>query len=405
MNAKQFGQHKDRNDLPGAIVTGGDYPGLGVVRSLGRRKIPVWVLCEGEQSLASASRYAARSLAWQGSDEPARVDFLVNLAREHGLAGWVLFPTTDGVVGLVARHHAALAEHFRLTTPPWEMLSWLCNKRLLRELARDLGIDQPWSICPRSPDELADLDCPFPAVVKPALREVPNPLTIKKIWRVEDRQSLLNRYDEACALLPPDLILIQELVPGWGETQFSYAALCLDGHPLAWLVARRTRQLPMDFGRFSTYVETVDEPGVIEPSVRLLRAVRYTGLVEVEFKRDPRNGQYKLLDVNTRVWGWHTLGGSAGVEFSYLLWRMAQGEQVPEARVGAGLRWRMTGRDLPVAALEILRGRLSLRGYLHSLNGYTESPIFAPDDPLPGLLDLPLLGYRIGKRLLRRRPV
>jgi len=402
MIAKQFGQHKDRNDLPGAIVTGADYRGLGIVRSLGRWNIPVWVLCEGEEWLASTSRYAARSLAWRGSDEPARVDFLVNLAKEHGLTGWVLFPTTDGVVGLVARHHAALAEHFRLTTPPWETLCRLCNKRLLRELARDLGIDQPWCICPRSREELADLDCPFPAVVKPALREVSNPLTIQKIWRVEDRQSLRERYDEACALLPPEMILIQELVPGLGHTQFSYAALCLDGRPLVWLVARRTRQLPMDFGRFSTYVETVDEPGVIEPSVRLLRAVRYSGLVEVEFKRDPRDGKYKLLDVNPRVWGWHTLGDRAGVDFSYLLWRVGQGERVPEAHVGAGLRWRMTSRDLLVAALEIVRGRLSLRGYMRSFNGST-GPIFAPDDPLPGLLDLPLLGYRLGKRILRRQ--
>jgi len=69
---------------------------------------------------------------------------------------------------------------------------------------------------------------------------------------------------------------------------FSYAALCKDGLPLASIVARRTRQYPMDFGQFSTYVETVDEPQVIEPSVRLFeKRLRFTGLVEVEFKKDP----------------------------------------------------------------------------------------------------------------------
>lgn len=402
---KRFGQDKERNDLTGAIVTGADHLGLGIVRSLGRRKIPVWVLREGGEWLASTSRYAARSLAWRGRTESERADFLVKLARQYGLRGWVLFPTCDGVVGLIARHHATLAEHFRLTTPPWETLRWLCHKHLLRELARDLGIDQPWSISPRSRDELVGLDCRFPVVVKPAHREVFNPLTARKVWRVDDRQTLLDRYGKACALFPPDMILIQELVPGWGETQFSYAALCLDGHPLAWLVARRTRQLPMDFGRYSTYVETVEEPGVIAPSVRLLSSLRYTGLVEIEFKRDPRDGQYKLLDVNPRVWGWHTLGGRAGVDFSYLLWRMAQGEPVPEARVGAGLRWRMTSRDLLVAALEILRGRLSVRGYLQSLAGSTTSAIFASDDPLPGVLDLLLLGYRMGRRVFRIRSV
>ena len=68
--------------------------------------------------------------------------------------------------------------------------------------------------------------------------------------------------------------MVQELVPGGGEAQFSYAALCRDGEPLAALTARRTRQYPADFGRASTYVETVEVPEVVEPSLRLLRADR-----------------------------------------------------------------------------------------------------------------------------------
>ena len=147
-------------------------------------------------------------------------------------------------------------------------------------------------------------------IIKPALREAYNPLTVAKAWRVDDRRSLIARYDEACSMMAPELIMIQEVIPGWGEAQFSYAALCQDGRPLASVVARRARQYPMDFGRFSTYVETIDDPGVVEPSVRLIEAARYTGLVEVEFKRDPRDGRFKVLDVNPRVWGWHTLGSA-----------------------------------------------------------------------------------------------
>ena len=353
--------------------------------------------------LAATSRYACGTLSWPGGNEAERADFLASVAKRHGLKGWVLFPTDDEAVGVVARHHASLSEYFRLTIPPWETLRWLCDKRLLHDLARDVGISHPWTICPRSREELSDLDCSFPVIVKPALRETSNSLTIRKAWWVEDRQSLLDRYDEASALFPPEMILIQEFVPGWGETQFSYAALCLDGRPLAWLVARRARQFPMDFGRFSTYVETVDEPGIIEPSVRLLGSIRYTGLVEIEFKRDPRDGRYKVLDVNPRVWGWHTLGDRAGVDFSYLVWLMVHGERVPEARGRAGVRWIMGTRDLPIAALEILRGRLSLPCYLRSLHGPIESAILASDDPWPSLVDLPLLGYRLGRRLLRHR--
>ena len=161
----------------------------------------------------------------------------------------------------------------------------------------------------------------------------------------------------------------------------------------------------MDFGRFSTYVETVDEPQVAEPALRLLAALRFTGLAEVEFKRDSRNGKYKLLDVNPRVWGWHTLSNRAGVDFPYLQWRLATGQSVPEARGRAGERWMRMCTDIPMAIQEILNGRLSLRAYLQSLRGPKESAVFAWDDPLPGFLELPLLAAMVGKRFVRRKGV
>src|SRR5439155_25366729 len=150
-----------------------------------------------------------------------------------------------------------------------------------------------------------------------------NRLTAAKAWRVDSRHELLARYEEAIGLVSPEVLMVQELVPGSGEEQLSYAALCAEGQPLASIVARRTQQYPGDFGRASTFVETIDEPAVVSSSLPLLEAMRFTGLVEVEFKRDPGTGRLKLLDVNPRVWGWHTLGAAAGVDFSYLLWLAA----------------------------------------------------------------------------------
>ena len=389
----------------GALVTGADYRGLGIVRSLGRRGIPVWVLKQDEHLVGSVSRYTCRSLRYPLEDDRKQLDFLLDLAVREGLNGWVLFPTTDESVVLVARHHDLLAEHYRLTTPPWDALRWVFDKRLLHRLAQDLALDRPWTFCPRNREELASLECPFPVILKPAMRLGFNRLNCDKAWRIEDRASLLSRYDEACALVAPEMLMVQEVVPGWGEAQFSYAALCRDGRPVASIVARRTRQFPMDFGRFSTYVETVDEPQIIEPAVRLLAAIRFTGLIEVEFKRDPRNGQYKVLDVNPRVWGWHTLSRRAGVDFPYLLWLLIRGEPVPDVRGRAGERWMRMPADLPVAIHEILRGRLSLRAYLRSLQGPRESAIFAWDDPLPGFLELPLLACTLGKRILRGKGI
>jgi len=386
-------------DCAGAVVTGADYRGLGIVRSLGRRGIPVWVLREDGHFLGAASRYARRSLRWPHGDGFRQVEFLANLAVREGLKGWALFPTTDELVMLLARYHKSLAAHYRLTIPPWDALQWICDKRLLYRLAEDRGVNQPLSFFPRDRDELASLQCQFPVILKPALRLGINCFTKDKAWPAGDRASLLARYDEACALVGPDMVMVQEIVPGWGEAQFSYAALCRNGRPAASIVARRIRQFPMDFGRFSTYVETVDEPRLVEPAVRLLEAVGFTGIVEVEFKRDPRDGQYKVLDVNPRVWGWHTLGQRAGVDFPHLLWLLVRGEPLPETCGRAGERWMRLSADLPMAICEILKGRLSVWDYLRSLRAPIESAIFAWDDPLPGLLELPSLANLLGKRV------
>jgi len=383
----------------GAIVTGADYRGLGIVRSLGRRGIPVWVLREDGHFLGAASRYASRSIRWPEGDGFSQVEFLINLSMREGLKGWSLFPTTDELVMLVARHHKSLAAHYRPTIPSWDTLQWVCDKRLLHQLAETVGISQPWTFFPRNRQELSSLQCGFPVILKPALRVASNRFTKDKAWLATDRDSLLARYDEAASLVGPEMVMVQELIPGWGEAQFSYAALCKDGRPIASIAARRTRQFPMDFGRFSTYVESVDEPRVVEPAVRLLTAAGLTGIVEVEFKKDSRDGQYKLLDVNPRVWGWHTLGQRAGVDFPHLLWLLVNGERLTEVRGRAGERWMRFSADLPMAIHEIFKGRLSVWEYLRSLRVPLESAIFAWDDPLPGLLEVPSLASLLTRRM------
>jgi D-aspartate ligase len=237
-------------------------------------------------------------------------------------------------------------------------------------------------------------------ILKPAIRLKPSSLAVPKAWLAEDRESLMARFDEASGLLGAQNLIVQEVVPGGGEEQISYAALCKDGFPLASMVARRKRQYPKDFGQLSTYVETIDEPQIIEPAERLLSALRFTGLVEIEFKRDPRSGQFKVLDINPRVWGWHTLSRRVGIDFPYLLWSLGQGKPVPKLRGRVGERWVHLSADLWMALAEILGGRLSLRSYLRSIRGPRESAIFAWDDPLPGVLDLPLFALAAGKRIV-----
>jgi D-aspartate ligase len=389
----------------GALVMGGDYRGLALVRSLGHRGIPVWVITQEDQRLAGASRYVSRKWFYPGWSDGGGVEFLIGLSRKYNLQNWMLLPTCDESVHLVATHHQELANHFKLTVPPWDVLQYAVDKHLMHQLAEKIGIDAPRTYSPRNSQDLASLPFDFPVILKPARRDRFNRLTAAKAWRANDVRTLKELYAEACTLLPPELLMIQEVIPGGGEEQFSFAAVCQDGRPLASLVARRTRQFPIDFGRASTFVETVEDPGIVEPSERFLEAVRYSGLIEVEFKRDPRTGRFKLLDANPRVWGWYSLCEASGVDFVYLLWLLLQGLPLPEMHARIGVRWMRLSTDLLASLGEIRGGQLSIPQYFRSLGGPHAPVIFATDDLRPGVLEGPYLTYLLLKRLMRGRGI
>ncbi len=381
----------------GAVVIGGDYRGLGVVRSLGRRGIPVCV-CTDEHLIAAKSRFCTRRVTWPAGDDATNRDFLLDLADRHQLGGWLLFPTGDESAAFVAREHSALAERFIPTTPPWDTFQWAYDKHLTYQLAEQLQIGYPSTYQARSRSEVEQFPGPFPVILKPTVKpEVRTP----KAWRADDRPTLLSLYDRAAPLLPPGGWILQELVPGGGEAQLSFAALCDAGEPLAWVVARRSRQHPVDFGRSSTFVETIEDRQVETLARAVLARLRFTGLAEVEFKRDPRDGSCKLLDINARVWGWHTIGRTAGLDFPHLLWAFLLTHDVQTAHVGPGMRWLRLSTDLPAAVGELRTGRLSARRYFRSLLEPHEPAIFARDDPLPGLLEVPLLVQLATRRAAR----
>jgi len=232
-------------------------------------------------------------------------------------------------------------------------------------------------------------------ILKPAVKHQGNAFTLAKAWRADDRAALLARYDEAVALVGAEAVVVQELIPGRGAAQFSYAALWDRGRPVASLTARRARQYPIEFGYTSTFVETIARADVEQAACRFLESLGYDGLVEVEFKHDARDGRLKLLDVNARVWTWIALGARAGVDFPHLFWRLAMGEALPGARGAPGVGWMHASRDIVAACQEMAAGHLAPRDYLSSLRGPLQFAAFAADDPLPGMIDVPLSLARV----------
>jgi D-aspartate ligase len=392
------GRLPDGHRQAGAIVVGGDYQGLGVVRSLGRRGIPVYVI-DDEASIARASRFSKRAVRVPSlRDEPSTLDALERLRRGHGLEGWVLFPTREETVAALARNRSLLTRSFRVPTPGWETIRHAWDKRETYRLAGELGISMPRCWFPQEEDQLRDLDLRGPVVIKPAIKEHFFYATHAKAWRADTEAELRRRFREASSIVGPGEIIVQELIPGDGRQQYSYCAFFKDGLPVASMAVRRRRQHPSDFGRASTYVETVDPGSLEEPSVRFLRAIGYYGLVELEYKLDPRDGEHKLLDVNARTWGYHSVGPAAGVDFPYLLFSDQLGHEVSRKRGRPGVRWVRLATDVPNAILDMRARTLRPGDYLSSLRGVDTEAVFSLRDPLPAMYELMLLPYLFVKR-------
>lgn len=382
----------------GAIVIGGDYQGLGIVRSLGRHKVPICVI-DDELSIARFSKYTTHAVRVDSlRDENQTVEQVLEIGRRLKLEGWVLYPTRDETVAAFARHRTRLAEYFRVPTPDWNTTQWVWDKRNTYRRARELGIPIPSTWYLKDVAELDAVDAEPPYVLKPAIKEHFLYNTKAKAWRANSRAELREMFQRAAALVGPGEMMVQGLIPGDGRQQFAFCAFYKEGQTLGSMVVRRTRQHPPEFGRSSTYVETLDVPPLQGLSERFLRSISYYGLVELEYKLDPRDGEYKLLDVNGRTWGYHTLGYGAGVDFPFMLYADQFGEPVKSCSGRAGVKWIRLVTDVPTGVLEMWGRRQKFWNYVKTLRGFDVESVFSWVDPLPGVVELALLPYLAVKR-------
>ncbi|MBV8205235.1 MAG: ATP-grasp domain-containing protein [Acidobacteria bacterium] len=283
--------------------------------------------------------------------------------------------------------------YFRVPTPEWESVCHLWDKRNTYSLAARLNIPVPrtWTHC--DADRFAELGPHLPLAIKPAIKENFVYATGDKCWRADTVEELRQLFARARCCLPADEIMLQDIIPGGGDDQLAYCAFFKSGKPLASMVVSRRRQHPREFGRASTCVETIDCPEVENLAVRFLSAINYYGLVEVEFKRDSRDGNYRLLDVNGRTWGYHTLGCRAGVDFPWLLFADQVNQPVHTCRAAAGVRWVRLLTDLPTGISGVVHGEFGCKSYLASLWNCNEEAVFSIEDPLPAVAEIALAPY------------
>jgi D-aspartate ligase len=384
----------------GAVITGGDFQALGVLRTLARKDIPI-IMLDSDLCIGKYSRFKKKFFkSPPPSNNQSYVDFLIELAKKENIHKdrWVIFPNSDEAVYILSKYKNILEEFYRVPTPDWEVIKNLYIKKNTYQLAEKNGIPIPVTYYPGSLQELVDLDLNYPAVIKPSIRDNFYSKVKIKAFRINNKEELVKTYKYVCSIIEPSEVLVQELIPGGPNHLYSFCPFFKNGEVLASITARRARQHPMDFGHASTFAELVDIPELRKIAEHFLDLINYYGFAEVEFMQDPRDGNYKLIEVNPRVWGWHTIAIASGVDLPYLLYRDMIGEEMNVSLSINHVKWVRLITDVPTVLTEIFKGRLKISDYLKSMKGKKEFAVFSLNDPLPFLIEVALLPYLWIKR-------
>jgi predicted ATP-grasp superfamily ATP-dependent carboligase len=320
--------------MPTAVVADvGWVNGLAAVRALGRAAVPVIALDHRRGALGFRSRYARAALC---PDPVADEDGFAGFLRELGDGlerPAPIFPTHDEYLNAIARRWDDLGGRFLAPFPAWDVLGPIQRKRHQLEQAQALGVPTPRTVNEPT-DELG-----YPVLVKPS-----DPVGFRRAFRrqsfrCETRAELDAAFEQARPYDP----LVQEFVPGGdGELYTLGSYLAADSEALGVFTGRKLRQTKPGVGTCrvgeAIWVEEVAELGL-----RLLRGLGFHGLSQVELKRDPRDGLYKLMEVNPRLWQWHGLAAACGVDLVRIAYWDLLGARLPAARQdGEGKRWAIT---------------------------------------------------------------
>lgn len=357
---------------------------LGIARSLGRMGVPVYFATVQATTPALRSRYS-RGQPVQLAPGADVVGSLHELARQLG-GRPILLPADDVAALFVDEHKVMCSYAFLLPDQPAGLAHRLSDKATLHRLCEAAGVPTPVARFPASREEFlaqaAELG--YPVVVKSMdpvlLRRRPGAKSVA-IVRNPDEAARIHDAGEDAAQRN---YMLQEYIPGDARSvwmfngYFDRTGRCAFG-----MVGQKVRQFPPSTGTTSLGV-TVENPEVHRLATAFLEGLGYRGIVDLGFRRDDRDGRYKLLDVNPRIGSTFRLFVSRnGLDVVRAMYLDMTGQEVPATVTPIGRRWLVEDQDLSTAVRMARAGGLGLRGYLSSLRGVQETAWLAKDDLRP----------------------
>ena len=366
------------------------YTGLGIARSLGQRGISVVGLTAERGVYGNVSRYLdAFRCADSRKDPEILLGQLLELGQKLGRRS-VIFPTRDHDLVFLDRFRAELDPYYIPVIPSAEVLRRCLDKWETFTWAVKAGVPTPqcWRVESADAMRTVAYQVTYPCVLKPVAayhwRTADNWQAVgaRKAFSVSSPEELLSEYAIVGRANPS--VLVQEMVPGTDDCLVVAACyMGRDSRCHGGFTAQKLVQSPAGFGT-GCIVQSTDRPELLERTIGLLQTLGFTGIAEVEYKWDSRDGEYKLIEINPRPWDQHRLGGALGVDLIDLAYRDAIGVPAPGASPRfTPIKWIAEDAFLLAALRCVWRRERGLGALLRQAQGRRVYAIWSSRDPLP----------------------
>ena len=291
---------------------------LGIVRHLGGQGVFVSVVAGSRESLACRSRFCREVILAEDSRPETLVATILKAVRERYFD--LIIPVSYSLTLALAQRKDELLPYTRLEVAPEPCVAKAADKLQMAALAQRLGVPAPQTVSCSESKELAT-GLRFPVVIKPK-RETPGRPPIRYARNQEELRILLEESSSSArdgVFADP---IIQEYIPGRGCGLF---ATYQGGACKRVFMHRRVREYPAS-GGVSSCAESFYDSQLANHGRRLLDELNWHGVAMVEFRRDSRDGEYKLMEINPKFWGSLDLALAAGADFPGDLCKMALGQ-------------------------------------------------------------------------------
>ena len=351
---------------------------LGVLRSLRLENIPALVVSTNLRGCCIYSKYASFRIFPDPAYSPKKyIEALIHLAEER--SGDILIPTSDTAVEVISKNKTLLEKYYSVPTPAWSVVENCLEKDKTYRIAEKIGIPIPKTFRVEDMEHLMQLSnkIPYPCIIKPSSPKMKRDFNLRARRKVIEVKRKADLIANCKRLLERQCHpLVQEIIPG-PPTQLHSLKTVLDfkSNPVGIFTDRKIRQIPFDFG-VSTFRESLWVPEIVELGLSLLKKIRYVGISAVEFKLDPRDKQYKLIEINPRPWNSISLPTYCGINLPHILYKMVNGEVSPSNIFKEGIRWHHLTSDLVLLLMQIIE-KNHLFSFLEYFKSFWGKRVFA----------------------------